>query len=56
MKRLDILAAFEREINKLDDAINKPYTDDSLYWLNQAVVKFVKERFNGNAPHYTSYE
>lgn len=56
MKRLNILAAFELEINKLDDAVNKPLTDDSLYWLNQAVMKFVKERFNGNAPHYTSYE
>ena len=56
MKRLSILAAFELEINKLDDAINKPVTDDSLYWLNQAINKFVKERFNGNAPHYTSYE
>lgn len=56
MKRLNILAAFELEINKLDDAVNKPVTDDSLYWLNQAVSKFIKERFNGNAPHYTSYE
>lgn len=56
MKRLNILASFEQEINKLDDAVNKPVTDDSLYWLNQAVVKFTKERFNGNAPHYTSYE
>lgn len=56
MKRLTILASFETEINKLDDAVNKPVTDDSLYWLNQAVRKFIKERFNGNAPHYTSYE
>ena len=56
MKRLNILAAFELEIDKLDDAVNKPVTDDSLYWLNQAIMKFVKERFNGNAPHYTSYE
>lgn len=56
MKRLNILAAFELEINKLDDAVNKPVTDDSLYWLNQATMKFVKERFNGNAPHFTSYE
>lgn len=56
MKRLDILAAFELEINKLDDTINKPMTDDSLYWLNQAVSKFMKHRFNGNAPHFTSYE
>lgn len=56
MKRLDILAAYEVEIDKIDDAINKPVTDDSLYWLNQAVSKFMKERFNGNAPHFTSYE
>lgn len=27
-----------------------------MYWLNQAVVKFVKDRFNGNAPKRTSYE
>jgi hypothetical protein len=44
------------EINKLDDAVNKPVTDDSIYWINQAVGKFVKERFNGNAPKRTSYE
>jgi len=44
------------EINKLDDALNKPVTDDSVYWINQAIGKFVKERFNGNAPKRTSYE
>ena len=56
MKGVDILAAFELEINKINNAIEKPLTDDSLYWLNQAVVKFVKDRFNGNAPKRTSYE
>lgn len=56
MYGIDIIAAFELEINKLDDAVQKPVTDDSIYWINQAVIKFVKERFNGNAPHYTSYE
>ena len=56
MKQVEILANFEREINKLDDVISKPSTDDSLYWINQAIVKFVKERFNGNAPKRTSYE
>lgn len=56
MRGIDILAAFELEINKIDEAIDKPLTDDSLYWLNQAVVKFVKDRFNGNAPKRTSYE
>ena len=56
MRGVDILAAFELEINKLDDTMEKPLTDDSLYWLNQAIVKFVKDRFNGNAPKRTSYE
>lgn len=56
MRAVDILASFELEINKLDDAVNKPMTDDSLYWINQAIMKFVKDRFNGNAPKRTSYE
>lgn len=56
MKGVDILAAFELEINKINNTLEKPLTDDSLYWLNQAVVKFVKDRFNGNAPKRTSYE
>lgn len=56
MRGIDILAAFELEINKINEDIEKPLTDDSLYWLNQAVVKFVKDRFNGNAPKRTSYE
>jgi hypothetical protein len=56
MRAVDLIASFELEINKLDDAINKPLTDDSLYWINQAIVKFVKDRFNGNAPKRTSYE
>lgn len=53
---VDILASFELEINKLNNTLEKPLTDDSLYWINQAVVKFVKDRFNGNAPKRTSYE
>ena len=56
MRCVDILAAFELEINKLDAIMQKPLTDDSLYWINQAVVKFVKDRFNGNIPKRTSYE
>lgn len=56
MRCVDIIAAFELEINKLNDALAKPDTDDSLYWINQAIVKFVKDRFNGNAPKRTSYE
>ena len=56
MTNIEILANFEREINKIDDAVNKPATDDSLFWLNQAVAKFVKLRFNGDLVHKTSYE
>lgn len=56
MRCIDIIASFELEINKLNDNLDKPFTDDSLYWINQAMMKFVKERFNGNLPHRTSYE
>ena len=56
MKCIDLIASFELEINKLDDVLDKPVTDDSLYWINQAIMKFVKDRFNGNAPKRTSYE
>ena len=56
MRCIDIIASFELEINKLDASLEKPVTDDSIYWINQAIMKFVKERFNGNAPHFTSYE
>ena len=56
MRCVDLIASFELEINKIDDTIQKPVTDDSLYWINQAVMKFVKDRFNGNAQKRTSYE
>lgn len=56
MRNVEILANFEREINKIDDSVNKPKTEDSLFWLNQAVVKFMKLRFNGDFVHKTSYE
>lgn len=56
MTYLNILEAFETEIHEIDNAITKPSTDDSLYWLNQAVAKFCKERFNGDFIHRTSYE
>lgn len=56
MKRIDILASFETEIDKLNNEIEKPATDDSLFWLNQAANKFVKLRFNGDPVHKTGYE
>ena len=56
MTPLNILVSFETEINKINDAVNKPNTDDSMYWLNQAVSKFVKLRFNGDLIQKTSFE
>ena len=56
MTNIECVANFEREINKIDDAINKPATEDSLFWLNQSIAKFVKLRFNGDFAHRTRYE
>lgn len=56
MRYIDILASFETEINQINDTVNKPATDDSLFWLNQAVAKFVKQRFGGDPIHNLSYE
>lgn len=55
MTHLDILMGFETEIGMID-SIDKPATDDSLFWLNQGVDKFVKLRFNGDFVHHTGYE
>lgn len=56
MTNVEILAAFETEINLINDSVNKPSTDDSLFWINQAVGKFIKLRFNGDPVHHTGYE
>ena len=55
MKHIDILEAFETEIGVINQ-VEKPLTSDSLFWLNQAVNKFVKLRFNTDQVHKTSYE
>ena len=56
MRNIDILVGLEREINKFDSQLDKPSTDESLFWLNQAVGKFIKLRFNSDLVHGTSYE
>ena len=56
MTNIEILTAFETEINQLDNELTKPSTDDSLFWLNQSVNKFVKIRFNGDFIHREGYE
>ena len=55
MKYIDILEAFETEIGVINQ-VEKPLTSDSLFWLNQAVDKFVKLRFNTDQVYKTSYE
>lgn len=55
MKYIDILEAFETEIGVVNQ-VEKPLTSDSLFWLNQAVDKFIKLRFNTDQVHKTSYE
>lgn len=56
MRNIDILLGFETEIGLINDPVNKPATDDSLFWLNQAVGKFMKLRFNGDFAHKQGYE
>lgn len=47
MKPIEFQIAFERELNVHYDGINKPTSDTTFYWLNQAVMKFVKTRYSG---------
>ena len=56
MTNIEILTAFETEINQLNNELTKPSTDDSLFWLNQSVNKFIKIRFNGDFIHREGYE
>lgn len=56
MTQVEILKAFETEIGLINDSINKPLTEDSVYWLNQAISKFVKLRFNGDLVHKQGFE
>lgn len=47
--------AFERELNVGND-LQKPTSDTTLYWLNQAVLKFVKTRYNGTNAKTLAFE
>lgn len=48
MKKIKIQEAFEREINMLDNDLEKPASTDTEYWVNSGILKFVKTRFTGN--------
>ena len=47
MRYIDLQAAFELEINKLDEGLTKPKSDDIEYWLNIGLDKFMKTRYSG---------
>lgn len=47
--------AFERELNVVND-LQKPMSDTVMYWLNQAVLKFVKTRYSGTNAKTTAFE
>ena len=56
MTNIEALSGFEKEIDMIDNVIEKPRVEDSLFWLNQAIFKFAKTRFNGDITHKTGYE
>lgn len=47
MRYVDLQAAFEIEINKIDKNLEKPKSIDTEYWLNQGLEKFCKTRYSG---------
>lgn len=47
MKNIKIQEAFEREINMLDNDLEKPASTDTEYWVNSGILKFIKTRFTG---------
>lgn len=56
MTPFEFQVAFERELNVFYKALEKPTSDTTFYWLNQAVVKFVKTRYSGTNAKTTSFE
>lgn len=57
MTVLDLQYAFELETNSIDDTlVSKLKSEDILYWLNSAVNKFIKTRFDGNNATHKSFE
>ena len=47
MKYIELQAAFELEIDQLDDNLTKPTTSDIEYWLMAGLDKFIKTRYSG---------
>lgn len=47
MKYIELQEAFELEIDRLDNNIEKPTTSDMEYWLMAGLDKFIKTRYSG---------
>lgn len=47
MTYIELQAAFELEINKIDANLEKPKSVDIEYWLNRGLEKFYKTRYSG---------
>lgn len=45
MKYIELQAAFELEINKIDSNLEKPKSYDIEYWLNRGLEEFYKTRY-----------
>lgn len=48
MIRIKMQEAFEREINMLDNDVEKPASVDTEYWINAGILTFIKTRYTGN--------
>lgn len=48
--------AFERELNTQNNIAIKPTSDTTMYWLNQAVMKFIKTRYSGTNAKQSAFE
>lgn len=56
MRYVDLQAAFEIEIGKIDKNFEKPKSIDTEYWLNQGLEKFYKTRYSGLNSKGTGFE
>lgn len=56
MTPFEFQVAFERELNVFYKALEKPTSDTTFYWLNQALMKFVKTRYSGVNAKQSGFE
>ena len=47
MRFIDLQEAFELEIDKLDNNLDKPTTYDIEYWLMAGLYKFINTSYSG---------